>query len=65
MMGPRTPLVAEAFTGLPVDILVGTVPIDSEGIFKAVRHGKGTPALQRFSRKVYLLLPGLSDAVPP
>ncbi len=65
MMGPSTPLVAEAFTGLPVDVLAGTVPIDSEGIFKAVRHGKGTPALRRFSRKVYLLLPGLSDAVLP
>lgn len=65
MMGPSTPLVAEAFTGLPVDVLAGTVPIDSDGIFKAVRNGKGTPALQRFSRKVYLLLPGLSDTVLP
>jgi uncharacterized protein (DUF4213/DUF364 family) len=65
MMGPSTPLVADAFTGLPVDVLAGTVPVDSDGIFKAVRHGKGTPALQRFSRKVYLLLPGLSDTVRP
>jgi uncharacterized protein len=62
MMGPSTPLVAEAFTGLPVDVLAGTVPVDSDGIFKAVRHGKGTPALQRFSRKSYQLLSDLSDA---
>lgn len=61
MMGPSTPLLAEAFTGLPVAVLAGTVPLDPEGIFKAVRHGKGTPALQRFSRKVYLLLSDFSD----
>jgi uncharacterized protein (DUF4213/DUF364 family) len=63
MMGPSTPLVAEAFIGLPVDVLAGTVPVDSDGIFKTVRHGKGTPALQRFSRKSYQLLSDLSDAV--
>jgi hypothetical protein len=61
MMGPSTPLVAGAFTGLPVHVLAGTVPLDAEGIFKAVRHGKGTPALQRFARKAYLLLADLSD----
>jgi len=63
MMGPSTPLVADAFTGLPVDVLAGTVPVDPKGIFKAVRHGKGAPALQRFSRKSYQLLSDLSDAV--
>ncbi len=63
MMGPSTPLLAEAFTGLPVDVLAGTVPVDPEGIFKAVRHGKGTPALQRFARKAYLLLSDFSNAV--
>lgn len=61
MMGPSTPLVAEAFTGLPVHVLAGTVPLDAEGIFRAVRHGKGTPALQRYSRKTYLMLADLSD----
>jgi uncharacterized protein (DUF4213/DUF364 family) len=63
MMGPSTPLVADAFIGLPVDVLAGTVPVDSDGIFKAVRHGKGNPVLQRFSRKSHLLLSDLSDAV--
>lgn len=61
MMGPSTPLVAEAFSGLPVHILAGTVPLDPEGIFKAVRHGKGTPALQRFARKAYLVLADPSE----
>ena len=61
MMGPSTPLVAEAFAGLPVDVLAGTVPVDAEGIFRAVRHGKGTPVLQRFARKAYLPLSDLSD----
>jgi hypothetical protein len=61
MMGPSTPLVAEAFSGLPVQILAGTVPLDPEGIFKAVRHGKGTPALQRFARKAYLVLADPSE----
>ncbi|MGB8427737.1 MAG: DUF364 domain-containing protein, partial [Desulfobacterales bacterium] len=56
MMGPSTPMLPEAFSGLPVDVLAGTVPVDADGIFKAVRHGKGTPALQRFARKVYLRL---------
>jgi hypothetical protein len=61
MMGPSTPLVAEAFSGLPVHILAGTVPLDPESIFKAVRHGKGTPALQRFARKAYLVLADPSE----
>jgi uncharacterized protein (DUF4213/DUF364 family) len=65
MMGPSTPLLAEAFTGLPVHVLAGTVPLDPEGIFKAVRLGKGTPALHRFARKAYLLLTDLSNAVRP
>jgi hypothetical protein len=61
MLGPSTPLVAEAFSGLPVHILAGTVPLDPEGIFKAVRHGKGTPALQRFARKACLVLADPSE----
>jgi hypothetical protein len=39
--------------------------LDPEGIFKAVRLGKGTPALHRFARKAYLLLTDLSNAVRP
>jgi uncharacterized protein (DUF4213/DUF364 family) len=54
MLGPSTPLVAEAFDHLPVHMLAGTVPIDKENILKAVRHGMGTPVLHKFSRKVFL-----------
>lgn len=57
MLGPSTPMVAEAFGHLPVHMLAGTVPIDRENILKAVRHGMGTPVLHRFSRKSYLSLP--------
>jgi uncharacterized protein (DUF4213/DUF364 family) len=54
ILGPSTPLVGEAFSGLPVRILAGTVPADREATFRAIRHGKGTPALQRFARKAFL-----------
>lgn len=54
MLGPSTPLVAEAFNNLPVHMLAGTVPIDREQTLKAIRHGMGTPVLHKFSRKVYL-----------
>ena len=54
LLGPSTPMVAEAFTHLPVHMLAGTVPLDKDKIIKAVRHGMGTPVLHRFSRKSYL-----------
>jgi uncharacterized protein (DUF4213/DUF364 family) len=54
MIGPSTPLVAEAFGGLPVHLLGGTVPVDAERTFAAVRHGKGTPVLQRFAKKIFI-----------
>jgi uncharacterized protein (DUF4213/DUF364 family) len=56
MLGPSTPMVAEAFDHLPVHMLAGTVPLDRENVIKAVRHGMGTPVLHRFSRKSYLSL---------
>jgi len=56
MLGPSTPMVAKAFEHLPVDMLAGTVPIDKENILKAIRHGMGTPVLQKFSRKSFLTL---------
>lgn len=55
-LGPSTPMVAAAFEHLPVHILAGTVPVDKENVLKAVRHGMGTPVLQKFSRKSYLAL---------
>jgi len=56
LLGPSTPLVADAFDGLPVHVLAGTVPVSREDILREVRHGKGTPALMKFSRKPYLAL---------
>jgi len=56
MLGPSTPMVAAAFQHLPVHMLAGTVPIDKENVLKAIRHGMGTPVLQKFSRKSYICL---------
>ena len=56
MLGPSTPMVAEAFKDLPVHLLAGMVPLDKEQILKAIRHGSGTPVLKKFSRKSYLAL---------
>ncbi|MGV8075599.1 MAG: Rossmann-like domain-containing protein [Syntrophobacteraceae bacterium] len=52
MLGPSTPMVAEAFRHLPVQILAGTVPVDKEAVLRAIRHGAGTPVIHRSSRKV-------------
>ncbi len=56
LLGPGTPLVAKPFENTPVKILAGTVPVEREPVLKAIRHAKGTPALQRFSRKAFLVL---------
>jgi uncharacterized protein (DUF4213/DUF364 family) len=57
MLGPSTPMAAEAFKNLPVHMLAGTVPVDKEKTLKAIRHGMGTPVLHKHSRKVFLTLP--------
>lgn len=54
LLGPSTPMVAEAFEHQPVHMLAGTVPLEKENILKAIRHGMGTPILHRFSRKSFL-----------
>jgi uncharacterized protein (DUF4213/DUF364 family) len=54
LLGPSTPLTADAFVHLPVHFLAGTVPEDREAVFKAVRHGVGTRVIQQYGRKVYL-----------
>jgi len=56
MLGPSTPMAAQAFAHLPVHLLAGTVPMDKEMVLKAVRHGQGTPVIHKYSRKVYLEL---------
>jgi len=64
MLGPSTPLIPEAFAGLHVTVLAGTVPVDRENILKAVRNGKGTPVLQKYSRKPYLVINRSSNRIP-
>ena len=54
LMGPSTIMRPEAFQGYPVHFLAGTVAMDNEGIFKAIRNGKGTPELLKHGRKVYI-----------
>ncbi len=54
MLGPSTPMVAEPFEHLPVHILAGTIPLDREKLLKAIRHGAGTPVIQKSARKAYL-----------
>lgn len=54
MLGPTTPLAPEAFSHLPVDFLGGIRVTDSEGVLRAVRHGKGTPNINRCSEKVLI-----------
>jgi hypothetical protein len=56
LLGPSTPMVPEAFAGLGVHVLAGTVPLDGEATLRAVRQAKGTPLIQRFSRKPTLVL---------
>lgn len=55
LLGPTTPLVPEAFGHLPVRVLAGMVPRDAAAVLRAVRHGGGTPELQKFSRKDFCL----------
>jgi hypothetical protein len=53
VLGPSTPLVPEAFSHLPVDVLAGIVPLDAVMIERVVRHGAATPGMKPFVRKVY------------
>lgn len=53
LLGPTTPMLPEAFSHLPVSILGGTLPLDSNAVLKAVRHARGTRTIHRASRKVY------------
>lgn len=56
MLGPSTPMVADAFDHLPVHLLAGTAPIKKNRVLKAIRHGFGTPVIQKFSKKTYLVI---------
>lgn len=54
MLGPSTPLIKAPFAELGVNYLAGTVPLDIEGTYRAIRHGTGTPVIQKFGQKVVL-----------
>jgi uncharacterized protein (DUF4213/DUF364 family) len=57
LLGPSTPMVAEAFGHRPmVKALGGIVPDRIEPVLKTVRHGLGTRHLHRYCRKVTLTL---------
>jgi len=57
MVGPTTPMVAEAFAEWPmIKALAGTVPLENKPILKSVRHGLGTPYLHKHSKKATLVL---------
>jgi uncharacterized protein (DUF4213/DUF364 family) len=57
LLGPSTPMVAEAFEHRPmVKALAGIVSDRIDPVLKTVRHGLGTRHLHRCSRKVTLSL---------
>jgi uncharacterized protein (DUF4213/DUF364 family) len=56
VLGPSTPMIREAFVGLPVNMLAGIAPMQGRDVFKAVCHGLGTPALMKSCHKKYLLI---------
>ncbi len=56
LLGPSTPMVAEAFAPIGVKALAGIVVRETASILKAVRHGLGTPYLHRHSDKITLTL---------
>jgi len=56
LLGPSTPMIPGAFDHLPVNMLAGTVILKQENALKAVRHGAGTPVIQKFGRKICLNL---------
>ena len=57
LLGPSTPMVAEAFEHRPmVKALAGIVSDRVDPVLKTVRHGLGTRYLHRCSRKVTLTL---------
>ena len=53
LLGPTTPMVPEGLDHLPISVLGGTHPVETEAVVKAVRHGMGTKAIHRSSRKIY------------
>lgn len=55
VMGPSTPMVPEVYTGLPVHMLAGMVPVVKDKVRAVIRQGGGTPELSPHSQKVFWL----------
>jgi uncharacterized protein (DUF4213/DUF364 family) len=53
VLGPSTIMNNKLYADTPVSSIGGTLPLDTDGILKAVRNGKGTPQLHKASRKIY------------
>jgi len=53
MLGPTTPMIPDVFSHLPITILGGTLPVDSQQVLKVIRHARGTKDIQKYSKKVY------------
>jgi len=53
MIGPTTPMIPEVFSHLPITILGGTMPLDTEQVVRVIRNARGTKDIQRYSKKVY------------
>ena len=49
---PSTPMIPNAFAGLPIDMLAGSAITDPRQTLKIVRHGIGIRALKPFTRRV-------------
>ncbi|MBK5201563.1 MAG: DUF364 domain-containing protein [Spirochaetaceae bacterium] len=56
VLGPSTIMQEKLYEGTPVKCLGGTLPVDIDKILKAVRNGKGTPQLHKYSRKIYQVI---------
>ncbi len=56
LLGPSTPMVAEAFAPIGLAALAGIAVTQAVPILKVVRHGLGTPYLHRYSKKITLTL---------
>lgn len=56
VLGPSTIMEQSLYENTPVTILGGTFVQNNEGVLKAIRNGKGTHQIHKFSKKVYLTL---------
>ncbi len=54
LIGPSTPMVKKLIDNYGISMLAGSAPREGEGVLKAVRHGKGTPIIGKYCKKVYM-----------